>query len=129
LLRVTVDSFQKKSIEKSIPPVLRDPSNVNTFTITSLGNVSCTGSIGCVGVSASSGITGMRIGFNLGNQNSSPLSMLLVHLGYCTVTNSAPVIVFGKNTGGGARNAFMGYNDTFYFTFLVIMEIQMHHIL
>ncbi len=35
-------------------------NNANTFTITSLGNVSCTGSIGCVGVSASDG---MRIGY------------------------------------------------------------------
>ena len=68
------------------------------------------GSIGCVGVSASGG---MRIGSTLGIQNSTPLSML--HLGNCTVTNSAPVIVLGKNTGGGSRNAFMGYTDTFYF--------------
>jgi hypothetical protein len=52
-------------------------NNANTFTITSLGNVSCTGSIGCVGVSASGG---MRIGSNLGIQNTTPLSMLhLVH--------------------------------------------------
>jgi hypothetical protein len=85
-------------------------NNVNTFTITSLGNVSCSGSIGCVGVSASGG---MRIGSNLGFQNSTPLSML--HLGNCTVAGSAPVIIFGKNTGGGSRNAFMGYTDTFFF--------------
>jgi hypothetical protein len=78
--------------------------------ITSVGNVSCTGSIGCVGVSASGGI---RIGSNLGIQNSSPLSML--HLGNCTVTNSSPVLIFGKNTGSGFRNAFIGYNDSFYF--------------
>jgi hypothetical protein len=75
-----------------------------------VGNVSCTGSIGCVGVSASGG---MRIGSNLGIQNSSPLSML--HLGNCEVNGSAPVIVFGKNTGGGSRNAFIGYSDSFYF--------------
>ena len=68
------------------------------------------GSIGCVGVSASGG---MRIGSNLGIQNTSPLSML--HLGNCTVLNSAPVIVFGKNTGGGSRNAFMGYTDSCFF--------------
>ncbi len=37
--------------------------------ITSAGNVACTGSIGCVGVFASGG---MRIGSNLGIQNSSP---------------------------------------------------------
>ena len=39
----------------------------------------------------------------------------MLHLGNCTVAGSAPVIVFGKNTGGGSRNAFMGYTDTFYF--------------
>jgi hypothetical protein len=78
--------------------------------ITSAGNIACTGSIGCVGVSASGG---MRIGSNLGIQNSSPLSML--HLGNCTVANSNPVIVLGKNTGGGTRNAFIGYNDSFFF--------------
>ncbi len=79
--------------------------------ITSAGNVSCTGSIGCVGVSASGG---MRIGSNLGIQNSAPLSML--HLGNCNVANSAPVIIFGKNVNNtGFRNAFMGYNDTFWF--------------
>jgi hypothetical protein len=68
------------------------------------------GSIGCVGVSASGG---MLIGTYLGIQNTTPLSIL--HLGNCTVTNSAPVIVFGKNTGGGSRNAFIGYTDSFYF--------------
>jgi hypothetical protein len=49
----------------------------------------------------------------VGISNSSPLSML--HLGNCTVANSAPVIVFGKNHNSGARNAFVGYSDTFYF--------------
>jgi hypothetical protein len=79
--------------------------------ITRLENVSCTGSIGCVGVSASGG---MRIGSNLGIQNSTPLSML--YLGNCTVTNSAPVIVFGKNVNGtGFRNAFIGCTDSFHF--------------
>ena len=39
----------------------------------------------------------------------------MLHLGNCTVTGSAPVIVFGKNTGGGFRNAFMGYTDSFFF--------------
>ena len=39
----------------------------------------------------------------------------MLHLGNCTVPGSAPVIVFGKNTGGGYRNAFIGYTDTFYF--------------
>ncbi len=58
----------------------------------------------------------MTIGFNgnAGIANTTPLSML--HLGNCTVTNSAPVIVFGKNVNGtGFRNAFMGYTDRFYF--------------
>ncbi len=40
----------------------------------------------------------------------------MLHLGNCTVLNSAPVIVFGKNVNGtGFRNAFMGYTDNFYF--------------
>jgi hypothetical protein len=78
--------------------------------ITSAGNVSCTGSIGCVGVSASGG---MRIGSNLGIQNTNPQSML--HLGNCEVNGSAPVIIFGKNNGPGIRNAFLGYSESFYF--------------
>jgi hypothetical protein len=49
-----------------------------------------------------------------GVANTNPQSML--HLGNCTVLNSAPVIVFGKNVNGtGFRNAFIGYNDSFYF--------------
>ena len=69
------------------------------------------GSISCVGVSASGG---MRIGSNLGIQNSTPLSML--HLRNCTVANSAPVIIFDKNVNGTSfRNAFVGYTDTFFF--------------
>jgi hypothetical protein len=40
----------------------------------------------------------------------------MLHLGNCTVANSAPVIIFGKNVNGtGFRNAFMGYTDTFFF--------------
>jgi hypothetical protein len=51
---------------------------------------------------------------NVGINNRTPLSML--HLGNCTVPGSAPVIVFGKSiSGGGNRNAFMGYSDIFYF--------------
>jgi hypothetical protein len=50
----------------------------------------------------------------VGIQNNNPQSML--HLGNCTVANSAPVIVFGKNVNGtGFRNAFMGYTDSFFF--------------
>jgi hypothetical protein len=56
----------------------------------------------------------MRIGSNLGIQNTNPQSML--HLGNCEIANSAPVIVFGKNVSGtGYRNAFMGYTDIFFF--------------
>jgi hypothetical protein len=57
----------------------------------------------------------MTIDYNgrVGINNTNPQSYL--HLGNCEVTGSAPVIVFGKNTGGGARNAFMGYTDTFFF--------------
>ena len=44
---------------------------------------------------------------SVGIANSYPLSML--HLGNCTVLNSAPVIVFGKNVNNtSSRNAFMG---------------------
>ena len=35
---------------------------------------------------------------NVGIQNNNPLSMF--HIGNCTVTNSAPVTVFGKNVNG-----------------------------
>jgi hypothetical protein len=50
----------------------------------------------------------------VGISNSDPLWML--HLGNCTVLNSAPVVVFGKNINGTCfRNAFLGYNDGFYF--------------
>jgi hypothetical protein len=42
----------------------------------------------------------------------------MLHLGNCTVLNSAPVIIFGKNVNGtGFRNAFVGYTDTFFFVF------------
>jgi hypothetical protein len=83
--------------------------------ITNAGNISCTGSIGCVGISTSGGAL---IGTSLGIKNSAPQSML--HLGNCEVANSAPVIIFGKNVSGagpssGLRNAFMGYTDTFFF--------------
>ncbi len=40
----------------------------------------------------------------------------MLHLGNCTVLNSSPVIIFGKNVNNaGFRNAFMGYTDTFFF--------------
>ncbi len=66
--------------------------------ITNAGNISCTGSIGCVDISTSGGAL---VGTYLGIANSTPQSML--HIGNCTVPGSAPVIIFGKNTGGGNR--------------------------
>jgi hypothetical protein len=84
------------------------------------------GNITCAGASSTSG---GNINFNtraintmvingasgaVGISNTAPLSML--HLGNCTVLNSSPVIVFGKNVNGTCfRNAFMGYTDTFFF--------------
>ncbi len=51
---------------------------------------------------------------NIGIQNTNPLSIL--HLGNCTVTKSAPLIVFGKNVNvTGFRNAVFGYTDSFFF--------------
>jgi hypothetical protein len=32
------------------------------------------------------------------------------------VVGSNPAIIFGKNTGGGTRNAYMGYTECFFFT-------------
>ena len=32
------------------------------------------------------------------------------------MVGSNPAIIFGKNTGGGNRNAYMGYTDNFFFT-------------
>ena len=55
----------------------------------------------------------MRVGTNVGVQNTNPQSYL--HLGNCDVLGSAPVILFGKNNGPGFRNAFLGYSDSFYF--------------
>jgi hypothetical protein len=52
----------------------------------------CTGSIGCVGISTSGGAL---VGTYLGISNSTHRSML--HLGNCTAPGSAPIIIFGKN--------------------------------
>jgi hypothetical protein len=93
-------------------------STVERMRITNAGNVSCTGSIGCVGVSASGG---MLIGTNLGSQNTTPWTPL--NIGDCSVANSNGVINFGKrDVTGGFRNFKMGMND-FLFFLLVIMEI------
>ncbi len=37
----------------------------------------------------------------------------MLHLGNCDVVGSAPVIIYGKNTGGGNRNAYVGYADEY----------------
>ena len=50
---------------------------------------------------------------NIGISNNNPLSML--HLGNCEVANSMPVIIFGKNNISGYRNAYVGYNSSFFF--------------
>ena len=50
---------------------------------------------------------------NVGISNNNPLSML--HLGNCEVANSMPVIIFGKNKISGYRNAYVGYNSSFFF--------------
>ncbi len=41
----------------------------------------------------------------------------MLHLGNYEFVGSAPVIIFGKKKGGGNRNAFMGYSDSFFFVF------------
>jgi hypothetical protein len=83
-------------------------------TLTS-GNISCPG-ITCTNSSTAlyvnNGGTSIFTG-KIGVSNLFPQSML--HLGNCEVVGSAPVIIFGKNTGGGSRNAFMGYSDSFFF--------------
>jgi hypothetical protein len=51
----------------------------------------------------------------IGVLNLFPQSML--HLGNCEVVGSVPVIIFGKNSGRGWRNSFVGYTDTFFFCY------------
>jgi hypothetical protein len=57
----------------------------------------------------------MTIDYNgrVGINNTNPQSYL--HLGNCEVSGSDPGIIFGKNTGGGWRNAYVGYNPYFFF--------------
>ena len=52
---------------------------------------------------------------NIGVANTNPLSML--YLGNVDVPGSAPVVLFGKRlaNNSGFRNAFIGYNDSFFF--------------
>jgi hypothetical protein len=49
----------------------------------------------------------------VGIGNVNPLLML--HLGSVDIANSFPMIVFSKNYNYGFRNAYLGYNDSFYF--------------
>jgi hypothetical protein len=92
------------------------------------GNVSCTGSLGvstnitCNAITCSS--TGNALYVNgggasifsgkVGIVNAFPQAYL--HLGNVEVVGSNPAIIFGKNTGSGSRNAYIGYTDTFFFT-------------
>jgi hypothetical protein len=99
----------------------------HVFKIFNSGNISCTGTltsggnIACPSITCSSSGTGLYVmnggtsifSGKIGVLNLFPQSML--HLGNCESVGSAPVIIFGKNTGGGARNAFMGYTDSFFF--------------
>ena len=59
-------------------------------------------------------ISNLVLNGRVGIGNTDPLAML--HLGNCTVANSSPGLIFGKNVNGtGFRNSFIGYNDAFYF--------------
>jgi hypothetical protein len=58
--------------------------------------------------------SGLTVSGRVGINNTNPQSYL--HLGNCEVVGSNPAIVFGKNTGGGTRNAYIGYTDNFFFT-------------
>ena len=79
--------------------------------ITNAGNVSCTGSIGCVGVSASGACL---IGTYLGVGNTAP--WLELNLGNVSVAGSSGSMAFGKNNGaGGIRQFRQGYSSNFFF--------------
>ena len=79
--------------------------------ITNAGNVSCTGSIGCVGIYASG--TGI-IGNYLGVGNAIP--WLELNLGNVDVGGSSGSMAFGKNNGGGGIRQFrQGYSSNFFF--------------
>ncbi len=103
-------------------------NNANTFTIDTAGNISCSGTltsggnITCPAIACSSSSTALYVSGGgtsifsgkIGVLNLFPQSML--HLGNCEDANSSPVIIFGKNNGGGGnRNCFMGYTDTFFY--------------
>jgi hypothetical protein len=74
----------------------------NAITCSSTGNALY---VSGGGASISSG--------KLGVLNAFPQAYL--HLGNCEVVVSNPAVVCGKNTGGGTRNAFIGYTDIFFF--------------
>jgi hypothetical protein len=105
--------------------------NMGWDTLSSIvmnGNVSCTGSLGvstnitCNAISCSSNGNALYVSGGgasifsgkVGIANAFPQAYL--HLGNVEVVGSNPAIIFGKNTGSGSRNAYMGYTDTFFFT-------------
>jgi hypothetical protein len=105
--------------------------NMGWDTLSSIvmnGNVSCTGSLGvstnitCNAITCSSTGNALYVSGGgasifsgkVGIVNAFPQAYL--HLGNCEVVGSNPAIVFGKNTGGGTRNAYMGYTESFFFT-------------
>ncbi len=49
----------------------------------------------------------------VGIVNAFPQAYL--HMGNVDVVGSNPAIIFGKNTGGGNKNVYMGYTDSFFF--------------
>jgi hypothetical protein len=49
----------------------------------------------------------------VGILNAFPQEYL--HMGNCNVSDWNPAIVLGKNNGSGARNAFIGYTENFFF--------------
>jgi hypothetical protein len=93
----------------------------NNLIIKNNGEATFINNITCTGITCTNSVLGLYVSGGgrsvftgrIGVSNLFPLSML--HLGNCEVAGSSPVIVFGKNTGGGYRNAFIGYNDSFYF--------------
>ena len=86
------------------------------------GNITCQETITCKALICSGSVTALfasgggnaLFSGKIGVLNMFPQSMM--HLGNCESANSSPVIMFGKNNGGGGnRNCFMGYTDTFFF--------------
>jgi hypothetical protein len=102
--------------------ILQSGGGGHALLIDSSNNITCPGTITCNALTCSSSVTALYVSGGgtsifsgkIGVLNLFPQSML--HLGNCEVANSSPVIIFGKNNGGGgSRNCFMGYTDTFFF--------------